>query len=493
MDQFHGRHAGERRDYWYMIPAAATLMLILFICRQSNVFSVTNITDRFIPAGPAPTDRCAGRYIFVHDLPSRFNADILRDCRSLSLLNDMCLALSNNGLGPPLDDPDGLSSDIDAGWHNTNQFSLEAIFHNRMKQYECLTTDSSRASAIYVPFYAGLEIYRHLANRSLPLRDSVSLDLVRLLRSRPEWAAMGGRDHFLVVGRVELDFIRRSDEPGDWGNKFLLLPEARNMTVLIIESSPWRSNEIGIPYPSYFHPSKASQVSAWQDRMRKVERPWLFSFAGAVRWGQATAIRDRVMDQCRRSRRCYLLECNFGLAECRSTSGVMRAFRSSAFCLQPPGDTLTRRSIFDAMLAGCVPVFFHPGSAYVQYLWHLPGNHTRYSVFIPGDEVRQGNTSIEEVLSRFREEEISSMREEVIRLIPRLLYGYPRSLESLKDAFDVAAEGVIERMGQLRREIREGVSSPFQGSNGWKIALAGREGEHQWDEFFVKPELWTLP
>ncbi|XP_008784723.3 xyloglucan galactosyltransferase KATAMARI1 homolog [Phoenix dactylifera] len=403
----------------------------------------------------------------------------------------MCLALSNTGLGPPLDDSDGISSE--AGWHNTNQFALEVIFHNRMKQYECLTTDSSRASAIYVPFYAGLEVYRHLWNRSLSLRDSVSLDLVRWLRSRPEWAAMGGKDHFLVVGRVDRDLKRRSDEPRDWVNKFLLLPEARNMTVLIIESSPWRSNEIGIPYPSYFHPSKASQVLAWQDRMRKVERPWLFSFAGARRRGQATAIRDRVMDQCRRSRRCNLLECRLGATECRSTSSVMRAFRSSAFCLQPPGDTFTRRSMFDAMLAGCVPVLFHPGSAYVQYLWHLPGNHTRYSVFIPADEVRQGKTSIEEVQSRFREEDIRSMREKVIRLIPRLLYGYPRGVESLKDAFDVAVEGVIERIGRLRREMREGVPSPFQGSNGWKIALAGREGEHQWDKLFLKPELWALP
>jgi hypothetical protein len=35
------------------------------------------------------------------------------------------------------------------------------------------------------------------------------------------------------------------------------------------------------------------------------------------------------------------------------------------------------------MLAGSIPVFFHPGSAYVQYIWHLPKNYTRYSVFIP--------------------------------------------------------------------------------------------------------------
>jgi xyloglucan galactosyltransferase MUR3 len=38
-------------------------------------------------------------------------------------------------------------------------------------------------------------------------------------------------------------------------------------------------------------------------------------------------------------------------------------------------------------LAGCIPVFFHPGSAYVQYTCHLPKNYARYSVSIPEDNV----------------------------------------------------------------------------------------------------------
>ncbi|KAI3967736.1 hypothetical protein MKX01_039646, partial [Papaver californicum] len=34
----------------------------------------------------------------------------------------------------------------------------------------------------------------------------------------------------------------------------------------------------------------------------------------------------------------------------------------------PPGDSPPRRSAFDAvLLAGCIPVFFHPGSAYTSF------------------------------------------------------------------------------------------------------------------------------
>lgn len=94
------------------------------------------------------------------------------------------------------------------------------------------------------------------------------------------------------------------------------------------------------------------------------------------------------------------------------------------------------------MVAGCVPVFFHPGSGYVQYLWHLPRNHTRYSVFISENEVREGKVSLEEeVLSRLGEVQVRAMRDEVITLIPSLIYADPRSrLEILEDAFDVAVE-----------------------------------------------------
>ena len=105
----------------------------------------------------------------------------------------------------------------------------------------------------------------------------------------------------------------------------------------------------------------------------------------------------------------------------------MQMFQSSLFCLQPQGDSYTRRSAFDSMLAGCIPVFFHPGSAYTQYTWHLPRNYSKYSVFIPEDDIRKRNISIEERLKQIPSDVVKDMREEVINLIPRLIYADPRS------------------------------------------------------------------
>lgn len=438
------------------------------------------------------SDPCGGRYIYVHDLPSRFNEDMLKECRSLSLWTNMCKFTTNAGLGPPLENVEGVFGDT--GWYATNQFAVDVIFSNRMKQYECLTNDSSIAAAIFVPFYAGFDIARYLWGYNISRRDAASLDLVDWLMNRPEWDIMGGRDHFLVAGRITWDFRRLTETETDWGNKLLFLPAAKNMSMLVVESSPWNANDFGIPYPTYFHPAKDADVFTWQDRMSKLERKWLFSFAGAPRPDNPKSIRGQIIDQCKKSKVGKLLECDFGESKCHSPSSIMQMFQSSLFCLQPQGDSYTRRSAFDSMLAGCIPVFFHPGSAYTQYTWHLPKNYTKYSVFIPEDDIRKRNVSIEERLLQIPPEQVKIMREEVINLIPRLVYADPRSkLETLEDAFDVAVQAIIDKVTKLRKDIINGViDDDFIEENSWKYALleeGQREvGPHEWDPFFSKPK-----
>lgn len=439
------------------------------------------------------SDPCGGRYIYVHDLPSRFNEDMLKECKSLSLWTNMCKFTTNAGLGPPLENVEGVFSNT--GWYATNQFAVDVIFNNRMKQYECLTNDSSIAAAIFVPFYAGFDIARYLWGYNISTRDAASLALVDWLTKRPEWGIMGGMDHFLVAGRITWDFRRLSDQETDWGNKLLFLPAAKNMSMLVVESSPWNANDYGIPYPTYFHPAKDSDVITWQDRMRKLERKWLFSFAGAPRPGNPKSIRGQIIDQCRSSKVGKLLECDFGESKCHSPSSIMQMFQGSLFCLQPQGDSYTRRSAFDSILAGCIPVFFHPGSAYTQYTWHLPKNYSTYSVFIPEDDIRKKNVSIEERLSQIPPEQVKIMRETVISLIPSIIYADPRSkLDSFKDAFDVAVQAVIDRVTRLRKNIIQGRTEydNFVEENSWKYALLDegkREvGGHEWDPFFSKPK-----
>ncbi|KAF2311851.1 hypothetical protein GH714_027002 [Hevea brasiliensis] len=137
------------------------------------------------PNSDSDFESCSGRYIYVHDLPSQFNEDLIKHCRSLSEWSNMCPFISNFGLGPRLKNSERVL--LNTGWFETNQFMLEVIFHNRMKQYKCLTNDSSLASAIFVPYYAGLDVVRYLWNSHRLMRDYYSLNLVKWLRETPEW------------------------------------------------------------------------------------------------------------------------------------------------------------------------------------------------------------------------------------------------------------------------------------------------------------------
>ncbi|XP_078165549.1 xyloglucan galactosyltransferase KATAMARI1 homolog [Carex rostrata] len=416
-------------NYWpFLVRVSMVISTVLLVCRSPHVYvvSVFGSASASVSTMPLPyVDPCADRYIYVYeDLPEKFNEDILRDCRSLSPW--MCPFFTNSGLGPELNGTDVDEVLQDTGWYLTNQWVLDTIFHKRMKQYDCLTKDYSLATAVFVPFYPGLDVIRFLWEPEIARRDKLGLELIEWLKQRHEWAAKGGRDNFLVSGRSTWNLQRGLDESYAWGSKFLVIPEVQNITVLTVERRLVGKNEFAIPYPTYFHPSGMSQVAEWQEKVRSSKRPWLFSFAGGRRPDYPDMVRNYLIDQCAESSRCNMHECEIGGVGCNSPSNLMRLFMQSNFCLQPPGDTRERRSIFDSMLVGCVPVFFHNESAHTQYKWHFPSKLESFSVYIWEDEVTNGQVRAEEVLLRYSEKEIREMRDEVIRMIPTLVYRDPR-------------------------------------------------------------------
>ncbi|KAJ3680784.1 hypothetical protein LUZ60_015273 [Juncus effusus] len=418
--------------------------LILSFSQSFYLLCPPKIANHLVITAPVlPTDSCKGRYVYVYNLPERFNADILRDCRNIYRWNNMCKSLTNSGLGPNLNNTDGVLQET--GWYLTEQDVLEIIFHNRMKQYDCLTSNYSTADVVFIPFYLGLDLIRYLWDKEVLRQDLLVMDLISWVKKRPEWSAKNGRDHFIVSGRPVWDLQRQEDS--NWGSKFLTLPESKNMSIIMFESCDWVTNGFAVPYPTYFHPSKKSEVVLWQEKVRSMKRKWLFSFVGGRRPDPALTIRDMVIDQCVEATLCNVYECVFGNNSCHLPSNVMRVLMSSNFCLQPPGDTFTRRSTFDSMLAGCIPVFFKSSSAYSQYKWYFPKNFNKFSVYVPEDALKEGRVNIQDVLLGYSEEQVREMREEVIRMIPRLVYKDPRNKsESFQDAFDIAVDGVIKRI-----------------------------------------------
>ncbi|CAM0884749.1 unnamed protein product [Alopecurus aequalis] len=479
---------GARPSRTFYVP------VLLFIVLWALIFHSTSLKsgDALLPPAAffsfrfGRPDPCAGRYVYMYDLPPRFNADLARDCRRLSASVDMCRHLANDGFGPPIT---GDGSLPERGAYDTDQYMLALIFHARIRRHECLTADPAAATAVYVPFYAGFDAAMNMDSSNLTERDALPRDMVDWLVRQLEWRAMGGRDHFMLAGRCTWDFLRGPG--GGWGNAFMTYPAIRNMTVLAWEASPWQGNDFAVPFPSHFHPSSDAQVVGWQSRMRKRKRQWLWSFVGGSRPSDRGTARPQIIDQCARSNRCGML----GKAATKtprnySPGHAMRLLESSVFCIQPRGDSYTRKSTFDAILAGCIPVFLHPVSAYVQYTWYLPRDYRSYSVFIPQGDVIGRNASIEDVLRKIPPAKVAQMREEVIRLIPIVTYRDPAAKSmDFKDAFDVAFERVMDRVAKRRRAVVEGREwqDSVDGYDSWKYDLfedrQKNVGLHEFDPY----------
>ncbi|KAF0889528.1 hypothetical protein E2562_026942 [Oryza meyeriana var. granulata] len=92
-----------------------------------------------------------------------------------------------------------------------------------MKRNGCLTTDVSGMAAVYVPYYACLDVGRYLWGFSNGVCDALAEDLIEWLQS-PAWATHDGRDHFLLGGRIVWDFRR---EDGGEGSQWAAASSSR--------------------------------------------------------------------------------------------------------------------------------------------------------------------------------------------------------------------------------------------------------------------------
>ncbi|CDY62193.1 BnaCnng39550D, partial [Brassica napus] len=84
-------------------------------------------------------------------------------------------------------------------------------------------------------------------------------------------------------------------------------------------------------------------------------------------------------------------------------------------------------------------------------------NYSEY--FTPKKKKNYSEYSIENILRGMPNEKIVDMRENIIKLVPKIVYTKPNRQktdeETLEDAFDVAVKGVVERIKGIRRKIQD--------------------------------------
>ncbi|KAG0555530.1 hypothetical protein KC19_12G175800 [Ceratodon purpureus] len=447
---------------------------------------------------------CEAGLVYVYSIPEAYNQEFVRECATFKKGRDLCMYMENWGMGSRFEfgaEQGGLSTERGPGpWHNTWQFALELYFHERLQRHPCVTDRAELANAFFVPYYAGMDLSRRFTHRLA--KDELYMELARWLQGQESWKRRQGRDHFIMLGRIASDF-RRPGGDRLWGNELLRQEVFNKMIVLSIErtSGSFRKSasvdkEIAIPYPTYFHDSSNAELQNLIDWIGQTsQRSSLATMAAGQRQASTNRMRHRLMTQCSDDSRCTLLLCvgheaspslseemrNISLPVkmegktlnvlCNNPPVLLSAMHQSEFCLQPPGDSPTRRSFFDAMLVGCIPVIFQKEAAWSQYVHHLPQDGASYSIFIPMTLANKRN--VIDILSQVSKSRIHKMRANIARLIPRILYAsinemrsetpetskYAGSSAEIPDAFDIALDAVLGRINSNLKFSRDANSS----------------------------------
>nr|XP_043633814.1 xyloglucan galactosyltransferase XLT2-like [Erigeron canadensis] len=421
-----------------------------------------------ISLSPLVNKKCENGMIYVYELPTMFNIDLITKCGNLDLdpWHWQCGVATNSGYGTLANELVGIiPTSLVKTWHRTNQFSSEIIFYNKIMRHECRTMEPESATVYYIPFYAGLAVGQYLFSESSnEARDFHGVKLIEWVQTQPYWQKSNGSDHFLVLGRITWDFRRLTDPEQKWGSKFLNMQEMQNVTRLTIERAPADYHDIGIPYPTGFHPRSVEDIRTWQNFVRTYNRTSLFTFVGAAREDVGDDIRGLLLRTCQNesmssrggskyaSGTCRVVDC--ALTPCANGSvEIMKSLLGSEFCLQPRGDSYTRRSVFDCMIAGSVPVLFWTRTMYDQYQLYLPDDPESYSVFIDHSDVSNGKKSIKEVLESYSTEEVRKLRERVIEIIPKIVYSDSEDDDGeMEDAFEIAIDEVLRRVKEEKEQ-----------------------------------------
>jgi xyloglucan galactosyltransferase MUR3 len=213
-------------------------------------------------------------------------------------------------------------------------------------------------------------------------------------------------------------------------------------------------------------------MSVLQASHRWGERKYLISYLGGIQTlnPEHTKIRREMTERCTQQHNTTI--CNWiQLSHTSTDSTIISAisvYRTSIFCLCPPGDDPARKALFDILLSGCIPILFHPSTLFNQYPLHFPKNIPQeISVYFPGKFLKLKKIPFIDMISAISWETVERKQSVIEMIGSRIQYSLP-PLEMLQrrddervwdppvdviDAVDVMINGLITRAKRIKRNV----------------------------------------
>ena len=137
----------------------------------------------------------------------------------------------------------------------------------------------------------------------------------------------------------------------------------------------------------------------------------------------------------------------------RSAHKAIQLYARSVFCLQPPGDTIVRSAIVDAIAVGCIPVLFHEAQA-ALWPWHWKADRASVLFDWSAPSSSQNATSALHELLGMPASRVRALQAAVVDAARSHFYRGDVGPADQPDAIDALVKG----MRRLAKDHHNGVS-----------------------------------
>ena len=367
--------------------------------------------------------------VYIYDFPDKFHKTLEDNYRTKTRFD-----LSYESFGKTVQYEDGIV------FRNTYQGTFDMIFHKRLRDTWNITSDPEKADVFFVPYYHDMTV-KASVNHGI-IKDG---DLRKELNKLPYYLAQ--KPHLLAIGWPMI-FAPFS------GYAFygLTLEKAANKNI--------GKEMLVVPYPSYGHITRPGGSKYAKNLFMHARKVFLFMavqdrasdgyYAHDFRHQIFTNVTRRTtlpMDEEYKASNMKQMEKMemINYLPARYTPEVAVAvvdwMYNSIFCLQPPGDSDTRKSFYDAIMCGCIPVIFELDHK-VEYPFESIFDYSTFSVKIP----RNKHIQFFEVLHTYSWPKIVNLQFNLRCVMQYLQYNDVTAYDAGPDAFTMIMMEVKSRL-----------------------------------------------